>query len=260
MSKAIPHDHVLTPFGLLHKDFVKEVTPDDRSTLEPRPDFPKGPPPHVMGLGGWIEAGTFTPSEPLGSMRVSFKVPEPPKVPGALIYLFPGAQNASLTTLLQPVLQWGNNNKFGGEYWTIASWHYVAAGGTRHSHHVRVNPHDTVVGTIKVIAHTPDACDWSVEARLGESDTCATLIVPGLTQLLLFLAAGALEAYSLESLGQPVWGQYPESGSTRFHIDELQNLNGTASFADWNSRIRTTECGFEVRVSDNRKDVTLVYP
>src|SRR5689334_10975950 len=121
MSRAIPDEYVLTPFGLLHKKFVTEVGPDDRSILEPRADFPQDPTLRPTGPAGWVEAGIFTPSEPLGSMKVSFKVPEPPPVPkGALIYLFPGASDASLKTLLQPVLQWGFNNECGGEYWSIA--------------------------------------------------------------------------------------------------------------------------------------------
>src|SRR5260221_11695477 len=114
MSKAIPDEHVLTPFGLLRKKFVTEVGPDDRSILEPPSDFTQDPPLRPTGPAGWIEAGIFTPPEPLRSMQGTFQVPQAPPLTGGLTYLFFGASEASLETLLPTVLPCGAYNELRG--------------------------------------------------------------------------------------------------------------------------------------------------
>src|SRR5260370_883612 len=108
---AIPDDYVMTPQGLRHKSCVRRI---DQSDLAPSPC--KHPPDLRMlratHPAGWVESATFAAFEPLGSMRVKFTVPEPPSREGALIFLFPGAEDAFMSTILQSVLQWGNNGSF----------------------------------------------------------------------------------------------------------------------------------------------------
>jgi len=55
-------------------------------------------------------------------------VPSNPSDNGALIYLFNGIEPSNFSAILQPVLQYGSNGAFGGNYWVIASW-YVGNSG-----------------------------------------------------------------------------------------------------------------------------------
>lgn len=266
MNKTIPQDYVLTPHGLRHLSDVRLVADDDRQLIQP----PLHPPTSVdqlrqLGPGGWLVSAYFPPSEPLKSMHVTFTVPEPPLKRGALIYLFPAAENAFLNTILQPVLQYGNNGYFGGDCWTVACWHATSNGVSRYSTPIDdVKPHDTIVGTIKILEYHDDSCDWLVEARVlreGSEPRHTKLHAYGLETLFLFLAAGALEAYSLDDLNSlPNPSQYPDSGSTQFRDIRLESLTENLFRANWRTRITPAECGFAVNVSPDRSAVTLEYP
>jgi hypothetical protein len=89
--------------------------------------------------GPWYEQVTASPlsgSPGFDSFAVNFQVPPNPTNNGALIYLWPGLENLSSTnwvTVIQPVLQWGNNGTFGGNYWVISSWGVVNGGNAYHS-------------------------------------------------------------------------------------------------------------------------------
>jgi hypothetical protein len=262
-------DHVLTPHGPVHKSCVHPIT--DKDDLQVFPVCP-APPKDYRQLwprspAGWIDSATFTPSEPLKSMSVKFTVPDPPSSgTGSLIYLFPGAQDAWGSTILQPVLQWGNNRCFGGEFWTIASWHFTSEGHSKHSAPCYpVNPGETIVGTVQMINPLLESCDWLVETKVdGDPERCTRLRVPKLKSLLLFLVAGALEGYSLPT-GQPLKPtcagspQFPASGSTAFTSIELCDLNNNDFRADWRARYPAGVCGFKVDISDDKKAVTLWY-
>lgn len=262
---AIPDDYVLTPHGLRHKDdvrFVGEI--EDRQPIDP----PKHPPTEFsqlrqLGPAGWVVSAFFTPSEPLKCMSVTFTVPEAPTKGGALIYLFPGAEGPQLGTILQPVLQYGYNGLFGGNCWTLACWHCTPQGVTRYSRHIEVQPGWKIVGTIKILNYHQESCDWSIEARVIVDEVevnCTILHAYNVEYLLLFLVAGALEAYSLENPNSlPEWNQYPESGVTRFHDIQLESLTGNRFRADWNTRRTVSDCGFRIFVSADKSAVTLEY-
>ncbi|HEV8435498.1 MAG TPA: hypothetical protein VGR95_18965 [Thermoanaerobaculia bacterium] len=258
-------DLVITPHGPVHKDCIHLIEEGDQSVYPVCPFPPKDAPAlRPRGPGGWIESATFTPSEPLRSMEVKFTVPDPPdESDGSLIYLFPGAQDAHGSTILQPVLQWGSNGVFGGSHWTIVSWHCTPEGQSRYSHHHKVHAGQTIVGTVQVKEDScgPDSCDWIVEARVEDDpDKCARLEVLGLKQLLLFLIGGALEAYALPTgaplkAGQDSCRLFPGS-ETVFRDICLVNLNCDEFRADWGIRYPNV-CGFGVNVSRDKKRITL---
>ena len=260
---AIPDDYVLTPHGLRHVEDIRLAEKNDHRPIgqakHPPKDFNSL---RQLGPAGWVVSAFFTPSEPLKSMSVTFTVPEPPTKPGALIYLFPGAEGSQLATIMQPVLQYGYNNLFGGDCWTVACWQCTPSGVTRYSHPIDVNPGDTIVGTIHCLDFHEDSCDWSIEAKVfGEpEERCTTLHAYDVDYLLLFLVAGALEVYSLEDpTSLPDFSQYPESGSTKFHHIKLESLSGNSFRADWVTRRTTGDCGFRVLVSRDKSAVTLEY-
>lgn len=51
-------------------------------------------------------------------------IPSPPSSnDGQIIYFFLGLEPEGQSAILQPVLQWGYNGMFGGNYWCIADWY-----------------------------------------------------------------------------------------------------------------------------------------
>lgn len=265
--KNLRDDYVLTPHGHRHTNSVLEI--DDGSDVFPSAIPFLGSVPNLRALrprgpAGWLEAATFTPSQPLGSMSVTFKVPEPPRIRDqSLVYLFPGAEDGAMATILQPVLQWGYNNRFGGEYWSLACWHCDTNGWAYHSKvPVTVEAGDTITGSIVHSNRRADTCDWTISAIVNEGPS-KQMTVLGMKRLLLFLTAGALEAYHIETQ-EPLNGTevrlLPESGSTKFHDISLSDLRGNSFVADWNKRILASGCAFNIYVSQNRKSVTLEYP
>jgi hypothetical protein len=275
--KGILENYVLTPHGLKSRNDCTASTADPTETL---PKWEKKLIDSLLylrqrGPAGWIESGTFTPSVPLGSMSVRFTVPDSPAMPGALIYLFPAAENPWMTTILQPVLQWGDNFQFGGgEQWTTACWYCSPDGKTTYScQQPQVRPGETIVASMSVDRpYGKDSCDWKVEIKVeNDPGRCASLAATGIKDLFLFLVGGALEAYSLDLLTWRIedgslfiprpadWRQYPASGSTTFNITELVDLNERSFRADWNKRILQSDCGLDVSVSDDRSTITLTY-
>jgi hypothetical protein len=256
----IPEHYVLTPHGLVHENCVNDAgdCPPVRSI---RDLFPRTP-------GGWIESATYTPPEPLGSLSVRFTVPRPPANSStSVVFLFPGAQNARLSTILQPVLQWGNNGRFGGEYWTIACWWCTPLGCTYHSDPQTVEVGETLLASVNVVAPLgADSADWNIEITPELDQTRrVSLTAEGLKDLMLFVVAGALEAYSL--VDTPVLthdANFFPADTTMFSGIQMKDLNGHGFYADWVPRWPqetgvTGGSQFKVLVSPDGSDVTLVY-
>jgi hypothetical protein len=260
-NSLIPKDRVLTPHGLVHVDCIDEVKSGElMSTLcqSPPKDLNSL---RAMSAGGWTESASFTPSEPLGEISAEFIVPDPPLNPdGSLIYLFSGAQDGQATMILQPVLQWGDNGRFGNsESWVLSCWHCTPLRFTRYSPPLNVRPGDTIRATVKTTECFTDSCDWIVEATVGNEST--KLLVSKEKLLMLFVVAGALEAYDYETLKSPIDPDlYPKSGSTAFTDLRLRTLNGRSFRADWNGRWQTTIAGLSVDVALDLASVTLKYP
>jgi len=260
-NSLIPTDHVLTPHGLVHVNCTQEVTGGELiQTLCETPPQDLGAL-RAMSAGGWTESATFTPSEPLGEIHAEFHVPEPPKKRDrSLIYLFPGAQDGQATTILQPVLQWGNNGLFGdSKSWILSSWQCTPLHFSRYTPYIKVKPGDKIDATVKVTECFPDSCNWMVEARVGDKRT--VLPVPQEKLLMLFVIGAALEAYDYETLRSPIDPDlYPASGSTAFTNIRLRTLNDRKFRADWNPRTRMNIKGLSVEVSPDLSAITLNYP
>ena len=67
----------------------------------------------------------FAPFNTIGSFMTTFVVPPAPASfdpQEQLIFLFPAVQADTTEILLQPVLQFGFNDVFGGPFWQISSW------------------------------------------------------------------------------------------------------------------------------------------
>jgi len=67
------------------------------------------------------------------SFRAKWTVPPPPKsIAGQVLFLFMGMETVEgwPRAILQPVLQWGSAQGFGGNYWSLSTW-YVRATAPR---------------------------------------------------------------------------------------------------------------------------------
>ena len=264
-------DYVLTPQGLVHKSRVHQAKSEDEAgTPEPAPNrfTPSNSVMRALSPNGWKASATFAAYLPLGKMSVKFKVPEAPSVGGAVIFLFPGAQNAQMRTILQPVLQWGNNGEFGGEYWTIACWHVSTKAHWYHSTPETVNTGDVVTGTVEVVevVQGPDdekCCTWQIEAST-ESGVRTRHKVNNVPSLMLFLVGAALEAYPEDPCCTAITrDQYPASSTIFFDI-ELTDLAGYQFIVDWSARCDMGDnslcgCNNTVQISPDKNTITLKY-
>jgi hypothetical protein len=288
-------DYVLTPQGRVHKSRIHQVGPDGEAgppgpAPAPAPFPPSTSVVRAVSPNGWKASATFAASVPLGKMSVKFKVPEPPGLDGAIIYLFAGAENAQMKMILQPVLQWGNNGLprlpnsdcSDGDCWTIACWYVSPDGQWYVSDPKRVNPGDTVTGTVEAVwcgavrdasGGSVEACEWKIEASTSKVATAlknGDILENGdkvplmLPWLMLFLVGAALEAYPQDPCcAGIVPEQYPASGATTFDHIELTDLAGNRFVADWNARCALDDSGCDctntVQISRDMSTVTLNY-
>jgi len=82
------------------------------------------------------------------SITAKFTVPPAPAHHGRqILYIFPSLTGAVNPPILQPVLQWGFNTMFGGEYWVLAAW-FVGNNIAAVTHPVVVNPGDVIDGSV----------------------------------------------------------------------------------------------------------------
>jgi hypothetical protein len=77
---------------------------------------------------GWITDAEWqnTSSQPISYFKTSWYVPAVPRTnDGQLLYIFNGLQDSISETghILQPVLQYGSNGAFGGNYWVVDNWY-----------------------------------------------------------------------------------------------------------------------------------------
>ncbi|KAF7292751.1 hypothetical protein MIND_01173600 [Mycena indigotica] len=92
-----------------------------------------GPPSNVTrrvapAASGWITYAYWykTTGDPIAWFETDFVVPPAPaSCTGQTVFLFPGIEPASGTSIVQPVLQYGPSSIGGGNFWVIACWYVV---------------------------------------------------------------------------------------------------------------------------------------
>src|ERR1700690_3290870 len=108
--------------------------------------------PEQMGIAptighAWLEASWATASTYYTHWEGLWTVPATPLNNGATLFYFGSFENSSGTEIIQPVIGYGGNAYFGGNYWTMASW-YCYPGGCHHSGAKNINPGDQIFGII----------------------------------------------------------------------------------------------------------------
>jgi hypothetical protein len=218
---------VMTPGGPRLRSLVRLIEPggtvdvSKRVQTMIRGDRRPGRPDSANWISaGWIDLA----GAPFVSFSTTWEVPPAPRTTASqLLYLFSGMQPADASTIIQPVLQWGDSGadldgqNRTGPFWTIASWIVPAPDGiTYHTPHERVRTNDVLTGVITMLNSDAVGFYYSCEfaGRLG-----TRFVTPGLPQMAW--GVEVLEAYEPNGTANPPYdldssSEYPATDFTAF--------------------------------------------
>jgi hypothetical protein len=102
----------------------------------------------IPTIDGWVEYFRQQTSSSFCSLDSRFTVPPAPSnYHGQTIYIFPALEPSMSGAILQPVLMYGTNGLYGGEYWTYTSW-YISGSNIYYNNPIDVNEYDSLIGWI----------------------------------------------------------------------------------------------------------------
>jgi hypothetical protein len=198
---------------------------------------------------GWVEAVEtdmpLSASDNIDWLSGTWIVPAAPTATGGLVYLFNGIEPTTQNWILQPVLQFGNNGYFGGNYWVIASWMVGPNNYAFYSPAEKVNPGDTIYGTTYLTSQANGKLNWEVFAQ-DDTSGVYTWITANTTGLHWTWGYSAvLEAYNISSCSQ-----LPSSDPNIFSNGTADHgypsyIASPSSFGGWvSSSWAGPQCGF----------------
>jgi|SRR5579872_259986 hypothetical protein len=180
-----------------------------------------GQSPNPSGYGdGWIEASQWElslgSSDNIDLLQGFWHVPNPPAESGALVYLFNGISPTGAQWILQPVVQWGDNGSFGGDYYSVASWFVGPGNFAVVSTPQAANPSDYIFGDVQQTGVSgvggQQTLTYFVDGYNETSGQPTPLYVTTPAGLhWVWAYAGVLEAYNVTSCSQ-----FPGSGLNHF--------------------------------------------
>jgi len=284
---GVPDNYVITPFGYFHPSCVLHVAEGETLLAKGRvlqradgslENLQECQFPHyavsgeiVAGatkvesptINGWVESEGVTTSTSYGEIVADWVVPPAPTSNASqIVYFFPGLMDKNdEVSIIQPVLQFGYNGDFGGNYWVIASWNCCPSNTADYSTPVDVNPGDTIQGTVKSTcsAGTESCSTWNIttaDTATGGSTTLSNS--PSEGQTFNWAVGAVLEAYNITQCSN-----YPPNGGIFFYNVALYdyNFNHISSPAwsatDWASG-ETPQCSYSQNV-DSSTELELEY-
>jgi hypothetical protein len=137
-------------------------------------------------------------------------VPSNPSAADGLNYLFNGIEPTSEDYILQPVLQWGWNGYFGGNYWVIASW-LVGTSIVFYGTPEGVSPGDTLYGYTWITGESDGDFSWEVYVYDATNGANSLITADSWGLQWNWAFAGVLESYNISSCSQ-----FPSTGYTYF--------------------------------------------
>jgi hypothetical protein len=177
-------------------------------------------------ISGWTENTGWTYSGSITFMSAEWRVPPSPTTNGGLVYWFMGMQSA-FPRIIQPILQYGFNGAYGGNYWLLVNWWCCSPAS--YGSQVRVSPGDLIYGSVSRSGDT-----WTIHAADLSSGTGPSDLV--LTDSDTYdWAATALEMYNINTCDQI-------SGGVSFESITLQSGSTTLS-ANWWTSVNYSVCG-----------------
>ncbi|HZP25038.1 MAG TPA: hypothetical protein VFB04_16455 [Terriglobales bacterium] len=211
-------------------------------------------PARVPGLAsGWITYAYWNngTGRPITSFRTVWRVPPFPLTQnGQLIYIFNGIQNASM--IYQPVLQWGNNGAFGGNYWGVASWYADGQGGPAfYSAYTPVAVDQILTGIMTETGRSGNNFNYDCVFQGIANSSLPVQNIPELTW-----CAETLECYNMTTCSD-----YPAAGRTEMSGIEIVTTGGHPAL-NWTGVNAHTDCGQHTIVVSNNSpggEVDLYY-
>ena len=203
---------------------------------------------------GWIEYAWA--SQPSGSkyreITANWRVPAaptgtypaPPTV--AVYYSFPGLENNYY--IIQPVLQYGYNGAFGGNYWTMASWQCHSSFSTcYYSTPLSISARDSLYGSVVASNCAGGTCTWAMTTR-DVTTSQQTVYTASDYDNYNWATKGAVEVYGLSTCSQ-----YPQNGIFYSGVT-VYDGNMNQVYPSWASYIQgglSPSCSFSVGMVDN---------
>jgi len=164
---------------------------------------------------GWVEAAQWDVSlnsnDNIDFMAGIWTVPSYPSSNGALIYLFNGIEPSSQNWILQPVLQYGSNGSFGGNYWVISSWMVGPNNYAFHGPPETVYPGNSILGYTELTGTSGSTLYWAVEAYDESTGAYSSITAHTSGLHWTWAYAGVLEAYNVTSCSE-----FPANGKAVF--------------------------------------------
>lgn len=105
----------------------------------------------AAGNANWQTFASWnnTSGQPITSFNTTWKVPTAPSTNhDQVIYLFNGLAQPDQHDIMQPVLQWGNNHVFGGNYWLISNWYVWDTGAAYTTTISPIAPNTSLIGML----------------------------------------------------------------------------------------------------------------
>lgn len=201
---------------------------------------------------GWVETSFEYAPDYFSKMVGTWTVPAVPVASSfnsnQSLFTFPGLMDVDY--ILQPVVQYGPNGHFGGDYWVAASWHCAQTARTcsYSNPQIAVNVGDQIQGTIQASSCLPSAgtCMWTVITKDVTTGDSTFLPIEDDADY-YWAAGGAIEQDNLTSCNQ-----FPVNGA-KFTNVQLYDENGTYVTPVWHDSIFTqnvvVSCNFGVTAS-----------
>jgi hypothetical protein len=205
---------------------------------------------------GWVEASQWDVSlkslDNIDYLYGYWTVPSIPKTSGALIFLFNGVEPEGGGWIMQPVLQYGDNGAFGGDYWVLASWLVHSNTDYFVSSPIGANPGDTILGSLWQTSISGGTLGYDIAATDRTSNQSSTLSITATGYHWVWAYAGVLEAYNVTSCSEFPGGSSGSEGFVKTHVAHgypyLDYINPEAFYsAEYN--YGGPSCNFKVDVS-----------
>jgi hypothetical protein len=201
---------------------------------------------------GWVETSFEYAPAYFSRMVGTWTVPAVPVASSfnsnQTLFTFPGIMDVDY--ILQPVVQYGPNGHFGGDYWVAASWHCAQTARTcsYSTPQIPVSVGDQIQGTIQASSCLPSAgtCLWTVVTKDVTTGDSTFLPIEDDADY-YWAAGGTIEQYNLTSCNQ-----FPVNGAKFTNVD-LYDENGVYVTPVWHDSIFTANvivsCNFGVTAS-----------
>lgn len=205
-------------------------------------------------LNGWVE-NTWADASPGGfwkEIAADWTVPPAPTSNlNKIIYLFPSLTSTwgGSGEIIQPVLQYGGNGEFGGNYWVMSSW-YVYPNGGHHSAVKNVFPGDQLHGYV-LYNHSTGPKTQFYDIYSGDvTRGTSTLLSINTNGPFKSAQGGVLEVYGITTCAQ-----LPPMGPEVFTNIYLYDQNFTQIHPVWLNQNRTggaaPQCGYNQTSGNN---------